>query len=134
MAFTAKRAVMVMTSMADRVGLLAEVLGALRDAGVNLYASVGWVEGGQAHFKAVPEDINRLRQVAMQNGVSITEAPCIYLEGEDQVGALLPALGAIAGAGISLSSCIAAAGGGQYGAVLVPREADYEKACEALGC
>jgi len=133
MAFTAKRVVIVATSMADRTGLLAEVLGALRDAGVNLYAAAAWVKDGQAFLEAVPEDLAKLRQVAMRNGVSTTEKPAIYIEGDDETGALLPAVQKIAAAGVSMTGALAVAGGGKFGAVLETREADYEKACAALG-
>lgn len=133
MAYKARRAVLVTARMADSPGLAAEMLRTLRDAGINLLATLAWVESGQAVMGAVPEDPNALRQLAMREGINITETPAICLEGDDAVGALVSPTQAVASAGVSLASCFATAAGGKFGAVLVPREADYEKACAALG-
>ena len=133
MAYQAKRVVQVKFTAPDSPGLLARVLRELRDAGIGLLTLAAWGHQGQAVFVAIPEELNKARELAMREGVSLEEQPAIYIEGDNETGALVPATEALASAGINLLAAVAIAAGDRYGAVLVPEEAKYEEACKALG-
>ncbi|MBC7287830.1 MAG: hypothetical protein H5T86_07255 [Armatimonadetes bacterium] len=133
MAYQARRVVLVKCTGPDAPGLLAQVLRALRDAGVGMISLAGWGHAGQAVLAGVPEDLNKARELAMREGVGIEEHGAIYIEGDNETGALVPVADALAAAGVNLQSAIAVAAGERYGAVLVPDPAHYEAACGALG-
>ena len=133
MAYEAKRVVQVKVVTADAPGLLARVLRHLRDEGVGLLSLAAWGEGGQAVFLTVPEELNKARELATREGIGMEEAPAIYIVGDNEVGALVPASEALASAGVYLKAAMAVAAGDKYGAVLVPQPEQYEEACAALG-
>jgi hypothetical protein len=120
-------------SMPDEIGLLAKVTKVLREDGVNLLAASAWLESGTAHFKMVPEDPDAARRCALKQGITLQEWPAIRVEGDDEPGALIPVVEKIAEAGVNLTVATAAAAGGKFSAILIVADADYEKACKALG-
>ena len=132
MAYEAKRVVQVKVVAPDAPGLLARVLRELRDNGLGLLSLAAWAEGGQAVFLSVPEELNKARELAMREGISMEETPAIYIVGDNEVGALVPATEALSSAGVNLVAAMAVAAGDKYGAVLVPQPDQYEQACKAL--
>ena len=132
MAYTAKRVVAMMASMPDQVGLLAMVAKMWKADDVDMLAAAAWVED-QAMFLGVPKDPEAGRKCAAKQGVTLKETPAIYIEGDDEMGALQPVAQEFARAGINLEMTQAISVHGKFAAVLMVGDADYEKACAALG-
>ncbi len=132
MAYTAKRVVAMSASMPDEVGLLAKVAKMWKEDGVDMLAAACWVED-QAMFLGVPKDPDAGRKCAAKQGIPLKETPAIFVEGDDEAGALIPVAKKIADAGVNLTMTQAIAVHGRYAALLLVADADYEKACKALG-
>ncbi len=130
---TARRAVQMKLVAADRIGLLVDLLGELKQRDIELLAIAGWEQQGQAVLLLIPADANKLRELATEKGWQLEERPVIYFTGENVTGALVPVMEKLAGAGVNLVQGMAIGAGETYGAVLAVAEADYEKACELLG-
>jgi hypothetical protein len=109
---------------------------ALRDAGVNLLAYLGFpVGGGQSQIDLVPEDAAALRQAVEGAGLTLSEAKRAFLVvGDDRLGAVADTTAKLAEANINVTAAAAvSAGSGRYGMILWVAPADYEGAADALG-
>ncbi len=119
-----------------RAGRGAEILGALRDEGVNLLAFSGFpIGGGKAQVDVVAPRIADVRRVARKRGWRLSATKRGFLvQGRDAVGAVHRQLGKLAKAGINVTAADAvAAGGGRFGMILWVKRADYRRAARALG-
>lgn len=120
----------------DMPGEGQRILSALKDAGVNLLAFLGFpLGGGQAQVDLVPEDPQALRAAAEQAGVTLSEAKRAFLvQGDDRVGAVADTTAKLAEANINLTAAAATrAGDGGFGMILWVAADDYDKAAQALG-
>jgi hypothetical protein len=118
-----------------RAGEGAQILGALRKAGVSLLAFTGFPDtGGKAQIDLVSDDIGAVRRVAKQEGWSLGPTKKGFLvQGRDQVGAVHRDLGRLAAAGINVTAADAvAAGRGRYGMILWVKPNDYARAARVL--
>jgi hypothetical protein len=109
---------------------------ALKDAGVNLLAYLGFPLGdGQAQIDLIPEDPESLKEAAARAGITLSEAKRAFLiQGDDRVGAVADTTAKLAEANINVTAAAAAAAGsGRYGMILWVAPADYERAAGALG-
>ena len=130
---TVRKATQFSICVDDRPGMLAEVAGRLADAGVNLSALAGWSKGdGDAVLICVPDDPDRVRQLAADAGVTIAEATVIIVDGEDRIGVGRDLSQCLADAGINLLGCMAQAIGGRYQAVFSVPPSEIERAVSAL--
>ncbi len=120
----------------DRPGEGLRVLAALRDAGVNLLAILGFPLGdGNAQLDLVAEDPEALRRAAQAAGLQLSHVRYAFLiQGDDRVGAAAEHMEKLAQAGINITAAAAvSAGGGRYGMILWVKPEDYERAAQALG-
>ena len=119
----------------DKPGEGARVLGALRDAGVNLRVYSGFPAGRRSQLDFVPADPAAFRAVAKGLKLKVAGPKRAFLiEGEDRVGAVADILGKLAGARINVTAMDAVcAGGGRWGAILWVAPKDVKKAAALLG-
>ncbi len=119
----------------NKVGEGARVLGALRDAGVNLTGFWGYqTEPSQAQLELAPEGSAAFKK-ARQAGLKLGEKHTAFLlSGEDHPGAVADVLERLAQAGISVVAVKAVcAGVGRFGAAFFIAPNDVLKAAKALG-
>jgi prephenate dehydratase len=122
-------------SIPDKVGEGARVLGALRDAGVNLTAFWGYPAGkGRAQLEFIPEDSAKFVAAAKQSKLKVRTSVAFYVHGADRPGAVADILKKLADARISLGALQAVCGGaGTYGAVIFLPTAAARRAASVLG-
>ncbi len=120
----------------DRPGEGVRVLGALKQAGVNLLACLGFPLGnGNSQLDLVAEDPDALRRAATASGLQLSAVKYAFLvQGDDRVGAAAEYMGKLAEAGVNVTAMAAVSGGGgRYGLILWVKPEDYERAARALG-
>jgi hypothetical protein len=118
-----------------RAGQGAAVLGALREAGVNLLAFSGFpIGGGKAQLDLVSEDMAAVRRVARKQGWRLSKNKKGFLvQGSDQVGACHRQLQKLADKKINVTAVDAVtAGKGRWGMILWVKPKDYARAARAL--
>jgi hypothetical protein len=123
-------------TVSDEPGEGQQVLSALRDGGVNLFAVLGFpLEGGRSQIDLVPEDPGALKEAAAAAGVTLSGPKQAFLvQGDDRVGAVAETTAKLAEASINITAiAAAAAGAGRYGMILWVAPADYARAVDALG-
>jgi len=122
-------------SIPNKVGEGARVLGALRDAGVNLTAFWGYPAGkGRAQLEFIPEDSTAFIAAAKQKKLKVRKSVAFYVHGDDRPGAVADILKKLADSRISLGAMQAVCGGaGNYGAVISLSPAAARKAATILG-
>jgi hypothetical protein len=122
-------------SIPDKVGEGARVLGALRDAGVNLIAFWGYPHGkGRAQFEFIPEHGAAFVAAAKQTKLRLRKSTAFYVHGDDRPGAVADILKKLADARINVGALQAVCGGGgTYGAVIFVPRAAARKAATVLG-
>ena len=123
------------TTVPDKPGEGARVLGALRDAGVNLLAFSGFPEGRRAQLDFVPADAATFVAAAKAGKVKLSRPKKAFLiNGDDRRGAAAELFQRLAAANISITACDAVcAGAGRFGAILWVKPRDVKKAAAALG-
>jgi hypothetical protein len=122
-------------SIPNKVGEGARVLGALRDAGVNLIAFWGYKHGeGRAQLEFIPEDSATLVTAAKQAKLRLRKGTALYIHGDDRPGAIADILAKLAGAHINVAAVQGVCGGGgSYGTIVFLPEAAARKAASVLG-
>ena len=120
---------------ANKPGEGAKVLGALRDAGVNLLGFTGFPSGRKAQIDFIPQDTAAFKAAAKKAGLKLSPKKTGFLiQGEDRVGAIAEILGKLAAANVNVTATDAmSAGEGRYGAILWVKPPDVRKAAKALG-
>jgi hypothetical protein len=119
----------------DKPGEGARLLGALRDAGVNLLAFSGFPRARRAQLDFVPDDPVLFKQAAKQAKVKVL-APktCFVVQGDDRPGAVADVMTKLAQAKINVTAIDAVcAGQGRYAALLWVKPRDVKKAAKILG-
>ena len=112
------------------------VLGALRDAGVNLIGISAFPHGArQSQLDLIPEDGAALTKAAKAAGLKLSAKKTGFLiQGEDRRGAVADVLKRLADAGINVTSVqVFCAGSSRYGGMLWVSAPDVRKAAKALG-
>jgi len=123
------------TTIPDKLGEGARVLGALRDAGVNLIPFWGYPSGrGKAQLEFIPENGAAFLAAAKQAKLGVWKNTALYVHGDDRPGAVAHTVKRLAEARISVGALQAvAAGGGTYSAVIFLPRAAARKAASVLG-
>jgi hypothetical protein len=123
------------TMVPDKVGEGARILGALRDAGVNLLAFTGFPEGRAVQLDFVPADAGSFLAAAKAAKVKLSRPKKAFLiNGDDRPGAMAEIHAKLAGAKVSVTAADAVcAGTGRFGAILWVKPKDVKKAAAALG-
>ena len=112
------------------------MLGALREAGVDLLAFTGFpVGGGKAQIDFIAKDVGAVRRVARKQGWKLSKTKKAFLvEGDDAIGACHRVLAKLADRKINVTAVDAAAAGkGRFGMILWVKPKDYARASRALG-
>ena len=122
-------------SIPNKVGEGARVLGALRDAGVNLIAFWGYKHGeGRAQLEFIPEDSATFVAAAKQAKLRLRKGTALYIHGDDRAGDIADILAKLAGKHINVAAVQAVCGGGgSYGTIVFLPEAAARKAASVLG-
>jgi hypothetical protein len=122
------------TRLEDKPGALQVVANQLKAKNVGLTALWAYAtQMGEAQMYCIPKDVERFRNFAKAQGLSIEEGNGFFLKGSDRTGALVKPLDAIAKAGINIVALHSLAAGGNYGAFLQVAPADIEKTGKVLG-
>jgi len=111
------------------------VLGALKDAGVELLMYSGFpIGGGKAQLDFVTDDMAALRRVARHEGWRLSKNKKAFLiQGDDTPGAVYRIVDRLAKAGINIVAAQAvAAGRKRFGMILWVNQKVYGKAARAL--
>lgn len=118
-----------------KAGTAADVLGRLRDAGVDLLAFSGFPRGRAAQLDFVVTDAGAFKAAAKTARVKVTgPKTCFVVSGEDRPGAVADLMAALDRAKINVTAVDAAcAGSGRYGAILWVKPRDVKKAAQVLG-
>lgn len=122
------------TMVPNRAGQGARVLGALRDAGVNLLAVLGFPAPGGSQLDLVPQHRAALTRAARKAGIRLSNPkPVFLIEGNDRPGALASVLEKLAAARINVTAVAGArAGGRRYGGFLWVNARDVARAGRVL--
>jgi len=120
--------------VANRPGSGAQLLDALKLAGVNLHAFTGFPERGGAQVDFVPENEVAFRRAARKAGLKLSARKTVFLmQGDDRAGALTTALGKLAQARINLVALDAVtAGKKRFGAIFWVRKQNVARAARIL--
>ena len=123
------------TDVPNKPGEGARLLGALKDAGVNLLAFSGFPNGRRAQVDFIPEDEAAFKKAAREAGLKLSaRKSCFLVQGEDRVGAVADILSTLAGAKINVTALDAiVAGEGRYGVILWVKPQDIRKTARLIG-
>lgn len=119
----------------NRAGQGAKVLGAIKEAGVNLLAYSGYpVKRGKAQLDFVVESTARLGRLAKKTGWRLSKPKRGFLiQGDNKVGAIDRHIQRLADKKISITAAQAvSAGKGRYGMILWVKPKDYNRGAKAL--
>lgn len=132
---TIRRADYFSMDIPNKLGEGARLLGALRDAGVNLLAFTGFPAGRRAQVDFIPAETASFRAAARKLGMKIGSRKTVFLvEGDDRVGAIAELCDRIAATGVNLTAMDAvSAGNGRYAAMFWVDPRDVNKTAKALG-
>ncbi len=120
----------------NRAGNGEEILGELRESGVDLLVFSGFpIGGGKAQLDFVPENIAAFRKVARKNGWRVSKLKKGFLvTGTDQLGAAHRHIRKLSDAKVNITAADAvAAGKGRYGMILWVKPSQYSRAARVLG-
>lgn len=123
------------TTVPDKPGEGARILGVLRDAGVNLLAFSGFPEGRRSQLDFVPADGPSFLAAAKAAKLKLSRAKKVFLvSGDDRVGAVAAVYDKLGAAKINVTALDAVcAGAGRYGAIFWVKPRDVKKAAGVLG-
>ena len=119
----------------DQPGEGVRVLGALKEAGVNLLSFTAFPTGsGRAQLDLVPEDSEALQKAVKNTRYQLSSRKeAFFVQGENRVGAAADVLRKLSSAGINVRATNGAAAPGGFGLILWVAPNDYAKAAQVLG-
>lgn len=118
----------------NTTGQAARILGALKDAGVNLLAFSGFPEGRRGQLDFIPADAAALKSVAKANKWKLVGPKRGFLiQGDDRLGAIADLVATLANAKINITAIDAVSVDGRYGALCWVAPRDVKKAAQVLG-
>ena len=123
-------------SVPDKPGEGAQILAALRGAGVNLLGVSAFPHGARrSQLDLIPEDSVQCVKAAKTAGLKLsTKKSGFLIHGEDRAGAVADILSRLAEANLNVTSVqVFCAGSGRYGGMLWVKTTDLRKAAKALG-
>lgn len=123
------------TTVSDKPGEGARVLGAIRDAGINLLAFHAFPSAKKSQVDFVPENAAAFKAAAQQAKIKLSGPKTAFLvEGDDRVGAVAGIMQKLGAAKVNVTAIDAVrAGAGRFGALLWVKPQDVAKAAAALG-
>ena len=119
----------------DKPGKAAQILGGLRDAGVNLVAFSGFPKGKKGQLDLIASDSATLVEAAKKLKLDLSKKKTGFLiQADDRPGAVAEIMGKLAAAKINVVAMQAiCAGAGRFGGLLWVKARDLKKAAKALG-
>jgi hypothetical protein len=118
----------------NKIGEGAQVLRALKNAGVNLTAFSGFPAGRRAQLDFFPADSAAFKKVARVNRWKVVGPKRGFLiQGDDRVGAVADVVGRLADAKINVIAVDAVCVDGRYGALCWVAPRDRKRAAQLLG-
>lgn len=119
----------------NKVGEGARLLGALRDAGINLTAFTAFPSGRRAQIDFIPEDSAKFKAAARKLGMTVgTRKTVFIMQGDDRPGAIADICEKLADAGINMIAMNAvSAGNGRYAGMFWVDPGAVRKAAKVLG-
>ena len=136
MADTIRRADYQYVHVPDKPGEGARILGALKEAGVNLLSLTAYPDGkGTTQIDFVTENADGLAKAAQSLGLKLSEKKrAFFIQGDDRAGAAAEVFKKLADAGVNVHATNATAGArGGFGMIVWVRPESYDKAAKALG-
>jgi hypothetical protein len=123
------------TTVPDKPGEGARLLGRLRDAGVNLLAFTAFPSARRSQVDLITSDTALLLTAAKQAKIKVSSRKAVFLiDGMDRIGAVAEILGRLATAKVNVTAIDAVCSGeGRFGAMLWVKPRDVKKAAQALG-
>ncbi len=132
MAVTIKKMTLWRNEVANQPGVLANTLGPLAEAGVDLQVLIAYRyagDPGKAAIEVYPISGKKAASAAQQAGLSAFSLPALLVEGNNKPGLGYKIAQALAGAGINLAFAVAQVVGRRYSAVFgFENDADARKA------
>lgn len=122
------------TEVPDKPGEGAKVLGALKEAGINLFAVVAFPKGRRAQLDFVPTDQAAFKEAAKKAKIKLVGPKTGFLiQGDDRTGAVAEIVSKLSDAKINITALQGiAAGAGRYGAILWVKPRDVQRAAKVL--
>jgi len=120
----------------DKPGEGARVLGALKEAGVNLLSLTAFPDGkGTTQIDFVTENADGLAKAIKGLGLKLSEKKrAFFIQGDDRPGAAAEIFKRLADAGVNIHAANAAVGAkGGFGMIVWVRPENYDRAAKALG-
>ncbi len=119
----------------NKIGEGARLLGALREAGINLVAFTGFPSGRRAQVDFIPEDSAAFKAAARKLGLKLGPRKTVFIvQGDDRIGAIAEIFEKLAGAGINMIAMDAlSAGNGRFTGMFWVEPGNVKKAAKALG-
>lgn len=117
--------------MPTRVGLLADVAEAIREAGVNIAAMSAYEREGEGKFLIVTDDNEKAAEALRRLNAEVSEKTVVSVQLQDRPGALEEAARKVAEAGINIEYVYGTTGGGETATVILKSD-DDEKAAGLL--
>ena len=120
----------------DKPGEGARILGALKEAGVNLLSLTAFPDGkGTTQVDFVTENADGLAKAAKGLGLKLSDRKrAFFIQGDDRAGAAAEIFRKLADAGVNVHATNAAAGArGGFGMIVWVRPENFDKAAKALG-
>jgi hypothetical protein len=135
MAMTIRKATYFSMQVPNRTGQGALMLGALKDAGVNLLAFTGFPHGRGAQVDFVPYDAGAFVRAARKLGLKVGKGKTVFVAaGDDRPGAMAAICQKLADAGINMIAMDAVAvGKKRCGAMFWVDAKDVRRTSRALG-
>jgi|SRR5215467_3103289 len=119
----------------DQPGQGAQVLGKLKEAGVNLLSFTAFpTTGNKAQVDLVPENSDALAKAAKSAGLSLSpKKQALFVQGPDRVGAAAEVFKKLADAKINVRASNACCSERGFGLILWVKPENFEAAAKALG-
>jgi hypothetical protein len=123
------------TTVPDKAGEGAQMLQALRSAGVNLLAFHAFPSARKSQADFVPAEAAAFEAAAKAAKIKLSKPKTAFLvEGDDRPGALSGVMAKLGSAKINVTAVSATcAGMGRYGAIFWVKPKDVNKAAAAVG-
>jgi hypothetical protein len=119
----------------DKAGEGVRVLGALKEAGINLLNVTAFpTSGGKAQIDLVTQDGDALERAAKKAGFKLSpRKQAFFVQGQNRAGAAAEVLRKLSEAGVNVRAANGSAGQGGFGMILWVAPADIAAAAKALG-
>lgn len=135
MADTIRKVNYYYTTVPDKPGEGAQILQALRNAGVNLLAFHAFPTARKSQADFVPTNAAVFEAAAKAAKIKLSKPKTAFLiEGDDRPGALAGVMARLGSAKVNVTAVSAVcAGAGRYGSIFWVKPRDVEKAAAAVG-